>query len=92
MRQIVRASLPLGSGIVLDPFMGAGSTIAAAVAVGYTSVGIEVDPLFFALAEKAIPALSSIPVSGTPRMIRSNGVVHLNGNGKTDRGPVQGRL
>jgi DNA modification methylase len=30
MRQIVRASLPLGSGIVLDPFMGAGSTIAAA--------------------------------------------------------------
>ena len=44
MRQIVRASLPLGSGIVLDPFMGAGSTIAAAVAVGYASVGDEVDP------------------------------------------------
>jgi DNA modification methylase len=92
MRQIVRASLPLGSGIVLDPFMGAGSTIAAAAAVGYTSVGIEVDPVFFALAEKAIPALSSVPVNDTTRMIRSNGVVHLNGNGKTDRGPVQGRL
>ncbi len=30
MRQIVQPALPLGSGIVLDPFMGAGSTIAAA--------------------------------------------------------------
>jgi len=59
MRQIVRASLPLGSGTVLDPFMGAGSTIAAAEAVGYASIGLEVDPVFFAMAEKAIPALSS---------------------------------
>ena len=39
MRQIVRASLPLGNGIVLDPFMGGGSTIAAAIAVGYESIG-----------------------------------------------------
>ena len=30
MRQLVRASLPLGKGVVLDPFMGAGSTIGAA--------------------------------------------------------------
>jgi len=35
MRQVVRASLPLGVGTVLDPFMGGGSTIAAALAVGY---------------------------------------------------------
>jgi site-specific DNA-methyltransferase (adenine-specific) len=34
MRQIVRASLPLGVGVVLDPFMGGGSTIAAAISVG----------------------------------------------------------
>src|SRR5208282_231416 len=27
MRQLVRAALPMGTGIVLDPFMGAGSTI-----------------------------------------------------------------
>ena len=65
MRQIVRASLPLGIGTVLDPFMGAGSTIAAAVAVGYTSIGVEIDPTFFAMAEKAIMALSSLPASGT---------------------------
>ncbi len=92
MRQIVRASLPLGSGIVLDPFMGAGSTIAAAVAVGYTSIGVEVDPVFFAMAEKAIPVLSSIPVNGTTRVIRTSGVVHLNGKGKPDRGPLSRRL
>jgi DNA modification methylase len=55
MRQIVRASLPLGVGVVLDPFMGAGSTIAAAAAVGYESIGVEIDNEFFAMAETAIP-------------------------------------
>jgi len=58
MRQVVRAALPLGTGIVLDPFMGGGSTIAAAVAVGYDSVGIELDAAFFAATEKAIPLLA----------------------------------
>jgi site-specific DNA-methyltransferase (adenine-specific) len=60
MRQIVRASLPLGRGIVLDPFMGAGSTIAAAVNVGYASIGIEADPEYFAMAERAVPALAAV--------------------------------
>ena len=92
MRQIVRASLPLGSGTVLDPFMGAGSTIAAAMAVGYKSIGLEIDPIYFATAEKAIPALSSLPVNGTTRVIKANGVVHLSGKGKTDRGPIDRRL
>lgn len=59
MRQIVRASLPLGVGVVLDPFMGGGSTIAAALAVGYESIGIEVDPVFFRMAEHAVPALAN---------------------------------
>lgn len=62
MRQIVRASLPLGVGMVLDPFMGAGSTIAAALAVGYESIGLEVDPAFFEMAERAIPLLAKLPV------------------------------
>src|SRR6266436_6158197 len=43
LRQIVRASLPLGTGVVLDPFMGGGSTIAAAIHVGYESIGVELD-------------------------------------------------
>ncbi len=59
MRQIVRASLPVGEGIVLDPFMGGGSTIAAATAVGYQSIGIEIDPTFFAMATQAIPRLAT---------------------------------
>ncbi|WAS92907.1 DNA-methyltransferase [Nannocystis punicea] len=60
MRQLVRAALPLGRGVVLDPFMGGGSTIAAAVAVGYESVGVEVDPEFFAAAEAGIPRLAAL--------------------------------
>ncbi|HEY1246268.1 MAG TPA: DNA methyltransferase [Hyphomicrobiaceae bacterium] len=61
MRRIVHAALPLGEGIVLDPFMGAGSTIAACVAVGYRGIGIELDPAYFAMARGAIPALARLP-------------------------------
>ncbi len=71
MRQLVRAALPLGRGVVLDPFMGGGSTIAAACAVGYESVGVERDPEFFALAERAIPRLFGLGgVSTRPRAAR----------------------
>lgn len=62
MRQIVRASLPLGEGVVLDPFAGAGSTLAAANAVGYESIGIELDPEYFAVAREAIPKLAALDV------------------------------
>jgi len=61
MRQIVRASLPLGVGVVLDPFMGGGSTIAAAISVGYESIGIELDPAFFNIASDAIHGLATGP-------------------------------
>lgn len=63
MRQIVRAALPLGEGVVLDPFMGGGSTIAAANYNNYMSIGIEADPVFFKIAERAIPLLAAIPTS-----------------------------
>lgn len=62
LRQVVRAVLPLAEGIVLDPFAGAGSTLAAAEAVGYESIGLEVDPAYFHLAREAIPALATLPV------------------------------
>ena len=61
MRRVVRAALPLGEGTVLDPFMGGGSTIAAACAVGYDSIGIESDPEFFDMAKAAIPKLAKLP-------------------------------
>jgi len=62
MRQIVRAALPLGEGVVLDPFMGGGATIAAACALGYHSIGIELDPEFYQVAVQAIPRLASLAV------------------------------
>lgn len=65
LRQLVRGVLPLGKGIVLDPFAGAGSTLAAAEAVGYESVGIEKDPKYFSMAVHAIPRLSQLRTNAT---------------------------
>ena len=49
--------MPLGEGAILDPFAGTGSTLAAAEAVGYRSIGIEKDRRYFELASEAIPKL-----------------------------------
>ncbi len=57
LRCIVRAALPQGEGVVLDHFAGSGSTLAAANAVGYRSIGIESDPEYIAIAKKAIARL-----------------------------------
>ena len=57
LRQVVRAILPLGEGVVLDPFAGSGSTLAAAEHLGYRSVGVESDPEYAQLASTAIPQL-----------------------------------
>jgi site-specific DNA-methyltransferase (adenine-specific) len=59
LRQIVRAVLPLGQGTILDPFAGSGSTLAAADAVGYPSIGIEKDTHYFEIAKSAIPKLAA---------------------------------
>lgn len=61
LRQVVRAALPLGEGVVLDPFAGAGSTLAAACAVGYQSIGVEKDERYFDIACAAIPKLAGLP-------------------------------
>ena len=57
LRQLVRAVLPLGQGVLLDPFAGAGSTLAAAEVVGYRSIGVEKDEHYFRMATDAIPRL-----------------------------------
>ena len=67
MRHLVRAILPLGSGVVLDPFAGSGSTLAAAEAVGYRSIGVERDREYFKMAKKAIPELAKLSVPAVTR-------------------------
>ena len=62
LRQVVRAVLPLGEGVVLDPFAGSGSTLAAAERVGYRSIGIESDHRYVQVARQAIPALRDLEV------------------------------
>jgi site-specific DNA-methyltransferase (adenine-specific) len=60
MRVLVRSLLPLGEGTLFDSFMGSGSTIAAAEAIGYDSVGVELDEEYFKLAERSIPRLAAL--------------------------------
>ncbi len=63
LRKLVRGVLPLGPGVVLDPFAGSDSTLAAAEAVGYSSIGIERDRSYFAGAGSAIPRLAALRLS-----------------------------
>lgn len=69
LRQLVRAALPLGQGVILDPFMGSGSTIAAASACGLQSIGLEVNEEYFNLAISAIPELAEF----VPNEVNGNG-------------------
>jgi len=62
LRELVRAVLPLGKGIVCDPFMGSGSTVAAAEALGYSCIGVEKFATYFELAAKVIKPLSLVSV------------------------------
>lgn len=64
LRKLVRGVLPLGRGIVLDPFAGAASTLAAAEAVGYESIGVERDESYFKIATAALPKLAALAVDG----------------------------
>lgn len=65
LRDVVRAVLPLGEGVVLDPFAGAGSTLAAAEAIGYASIGVEKDKQYFNMARTAVPKLITFqPTNG----------------------------
>jgi len=60
LRRLVYAALPLGEGVVADPFMGSGSTIAACEAVGVQGIGIERREEYFEMAKQAIPRLKAL--------------------------------
>jgi DNA modification methylase len=62
LRQIVRASLPLGIGIVYDPFAGSGSTLASADAIGYRAIGTDRDPEYLEMAGRAFKELAALRI------------------------------
>lgn len=62
VRQIVRAALPLGIGIVYDPFAGSGSTLAAAEAMGYCALGTDRSLEYVEMGRRAFPALAGLRV------------------------------
>jgi site-specific DNA-methyltransferase (adenine-specific) len=68
MRYLVRMVTPPG-GVVLDPFMGSGSTGCAAVREGFDFVGIDLTPEYVAIAQKRIDwhAVTS-PLDNIPTM------------------------
>ena len=62
LRPLVRSSLPLGRGTVLDPFAGSGSTLAAAQSCKIRSIGIESNLEYYEMGATAIPKLAALKV------------------------------
>lgn len=55
MRYLCRLVTPPG-GVVLDPFMGSGSTLKAAELEGFSAIGIELDQAYIEIAKRRIGA------------------------------------
>ena len=74
-RRVVHAPLPLGKGIIVDPFMGSGSTIAAVEAIGLSGIGVErFLEEYYDMAQTAIPRLQSLEAAQSrPRDRHSTG-------------------
>ncbi len=53
VRWMIENTTPEG-GTVLDPFMGSGTTGVACIQLGRKFIGIEIDPTYYAIAEKRI--------------------------------------
>jgi site-specific DNA-methyltransferase (adenine-specific) len=62
LRQVVYAALPLSEGIIIDTFMGSGSTLAAAEAMGVHCIGIERYQEYYEMSRLAIPKLAKLNI------------------------------
>lgn len=60
LRQVARAILPTGDGVILDTFAGCATTLAACEALGLSAIGLEIDETYYKLAQEAIPVLASL--------------------------------
>lgn len=67
MRWLCRLVTPPG-GVVLDPFLGSGTTAIAALAEGFSCIGIEIDPEYAEIARRRIvgdaPLLNAVTIGG----------------------------
>ena len=61
LRKLVNAALPLGVGIIYDPFAGSGSTLAAAEALKICAVGTDRDRQYQDMAAAAFRVLAALP-------------------------------
>ncbi len=63
MRWCIERVRPLKDKPILDPYMGSGSTALAALSLGYSFVGCDVDPHSFAIAKARVEAFYSAPAA-----------------------------
>jgi site-specific DNA-methyltransferase (adenine-specific) len=89
MRQMVYAALPLGKGVIADPFMGSGSTIAAAEAMGLHAIGAEKYLDYFNLAVRAVPELAKIGQKNGHKKSAVTKLATANGSGKPEPHSLQ---
>lgn len=52
--QLMRALIKMTSGVVIDPFMGSGSTAVACIKEGRSFIGVECDKVYFDMACKRV--------------------------------------
>ena len=64
LRQMVYMAIPLEMGIIADPFMGSGSTVAASEAMGIVCIGIERYEPYYSMALDSAPKLAALPTKG----------------------------
>ena len=68
LRRIVHAALPLGEGVVVDPFMGSGSTVAACHFCGVQGIGVERSKDYFETSKLAVPRLAALDAGPAMRL------------------------
>jgi DNA modification methylase len=66
--------------MVLDPFMGSGSTGRGAVLGGFGFIGIELDPEYIAIARARIEAANVLPVEAEGSSESQPGSLSYSGN------------
>jgi DNA modification methylase len=67
MRYLCRLVTPPG-GIILDPFMGSGSTLKAAVLEGFDGIGIDLNPEYVEIARRRVEFANSTLIQLQPEL------------------------